>query len=412
MSNVYKFAHPAVQHYQIPRALDQWLNSISRDELRLLLLIHSETERVSRSEVLLSTTTICSRTGIHATNIGAARQGLIDYKLIQVREEKGRQYTYCVVYPGTQKQVPDKMMLEEIDFNASPSVLTKYIKAIITDIKPSIAGLTGHCPLPNHPDTTASFTMDVDKGGKWWCRGCNKAGLLIKLEMHLSEDAEGNITIDRTAAHRIVSNKLRALGLGKSAKGKLGIPANIVYRYRDEEGDVLFESVRRRGEKSKTTTRRPDPAKPGKYVYNKEGCRNVLYHLPEIIEAYTVIVTEGEKDADTLTELGLLDSTSYPIGVTTNCFGAGNWLPEHSETLKHKRVILLGDTDERGIEHMKQVQESLEEAHVATLTNVLLPAPYKDVTEFLESNRTQKLIDLVGEDWLESVEVPGEVIEI
>jgi hypothetical protein len=58
VSNIYRYALPGVRHFQLPHALDKWLNSISFEEIRLLLLIHSEAERTSLSEVELSTETI------------------------------------------------------------------------------------------------------------------------------------------------------------------------------------------------------------------------------------------------------------------------------------------------------------------------------------------------------------------
>src|ERR1700731_2621186 len=104
----------------MPRALDQWLNSISIEEIRLLHLVHSEAERTSRSEVVLSTDVICKRTGINKANIGKARQGLVDYGLLLYRKD-GRQFTYIVVDPKTKKPVVDKTSLAKLDLNAIPA---------------------------------------------------------------------------------------------------------------------------------------------------------------------------------------------------------------------------------------------------------------------------------------------------
>jgi 5S rRNA maturation endonuclease (ribonuclease M5) len=192
--------------------------------------------------------------------------------------------------------------------------------------------------------------------------------------------------------------------MGRRATGKLEATRDIVFSYVDEEGEIITETVRRNGDKSKTFRRRPNPDKPGRYIYDTKGCRNVLYNLPDIQEAYTVIVVEGEPDADRLTKLGLRDSEGYIVAVTTNSNGAGNWLPEHSVILRKKRVILCGDTDKRGREHMEQVKACLESHLVNVITKVELPLEYKDVSEFLEYRRAKHLAEFVGEDWLEPID--------
>lgn len=401
MSNTYRYCFPAVSHFQVPHALDKWLNSISLEELRLLLLVQSEAEKLSRSEVPLSTDQICQRTGMHKTNISKVRRALTDYGLLLTRQV-GRNYIYAVTDPNRKVPVVDKYSLMTIDFDAPASVLTKYIKAVLKDSKLTKEGINGHCPFPTHQDGTASFTMDVDAKGRWWCRGCAKSGSLIALEQYLSEDAMGN-TISADQAHTIVRDKLRALGLGKASSGKSARPADIQYPYLDEYGETVFEVVRRNGRKDKTIQRRPDPTKPDRWIYNTDGCENVLYHLPQILESLTVVVVEGEKDADTLDRLGLLDSSADRIAVTTCRNGAGSWQPEHSVALLKKRVILCGDTDERGKDHMRQVKSSLEAAGVKDIFSIQLPPEYKDVTDFLDAHRPSKFVELVGEDWLEHI---------
>jgi hypothetical protein len=406
MSNIYAFALPAVRHYQIPHALDKWLNSVTLEEIRLLHLVHSEAERTSRSEVPLSTDQICGRTGIHRTNISRVRRALEDYGLLLTRKE-GRQYVYIVSDPERKTAVPDKTSLMSIDFtHLSASVMTSYLATIVAGGKPAKAGIVARCPLPKHNDTTASFTMDVNQGGKWWCRGCGKSGSLIDLEILMSENAVG-ATISPAEALKVVTDKLRALGLGRSATGKLVRPPDIVFSYVDELGEVIFEVVRKNGRKDKTVQRRPDPKREGRYAYDTDGCRNILFNLPQILEADTVLVVEGESDADKLSKLGLRDDLGDLIAVTTCRNGAGSWLREHSVALATKRVILCGDTDEPGLRHMVDIQSSLESLGVV-LTRVELPGSVKDVSHFLESRSVQEFINLVEPGWLETVEAGTE----
>jgi hypothetical protein len=61
-------------------------------------------------------------------------------------------------------------------------------------------------------------------------------------------------------------------------------------------------------------------------VWNLKTFRLVLYHLPAVLTAPIVFACEGEKDADALTELSLV--------ATTSPMGAGKWRDEYSEFLR------------------------------------------------------------------------------
>lgn len=120
------------------------------------------------------------------------------------------------------------------------------------------------------------------------------------------------------------------------------------YAYRDENGDVLFEVVR--FEPKSFAQRRPDGQ--GGWVWGLDGVRRVPYRLPQLLgTAGPVYVTEGEKDADRLTELGL----------TTSCnpCGAGNWRPEFNHYFAGRDVVILPDNDGPGIAHADDVARAL-----------------------------------------------------
>src|SRR5690606_40814899 len=60
---------------------------------------------------------------------------------------------------------------------------------------------------------------------------------------------------------------------------------------------------------------RPDPDRPGKWLYNLKGVELLLYRLAETItalrEGRTLVITEGPKDADNVVRrLGLLATTN------------------------------------------------------------------------------------------------------
>ena len=151
------------------------------------------------------------------------------------------------------------------------------------------------------------------------------------------------------------------------------------YQYHDEHGQLLFEVVRYKPKSFKV--RRPDGS--GGWIWNLEGVKPVLYHLPDIIKAITtgdcIYVTEGEKDCDNLWAIGLV--------ATTNPFGAGKWKPEYSEMLSGAKAVVVPDNDVEGRRHAISILDSLE-GKVKSLEALEIPSSAKDVTEWLEQGNT------------------------
>jgi 5S rRNA maturation endonuclease (ribonuclease M5) len=153
-----------------------------------------------------------------------------------------------------------------------------------------------------------------------------------------------------------------------------------VYPYRDE-------TVRR--EPKDFFYRRPNGN--GGYTNNLKDTRRILYRLPQLIESSdTVFIVGGEKDADTLSALGLT--------ATTNPCGEGNWKAEFNEHLKGRDVVILEDNDASGRKHGKVISESLKK--VANSTKIVrfqeLPE-HGDVSDFLEKNSKDDLLKRVEE---------------
>jgi DNA primase len=78
----------------------------------------------------------------------------------------------------------------------------------------------------------------------------------------------------------------------------------------------------------------------------------VLYRLPEVMEAPIVFVVEGEKDVETLRSWGFV--------ATTNAGGAkAPWLPQFTEALRGREVILIPDNDEPGRRRVLTIARAL-----------------------------------------------------
>jgi len=145
-----------------------------------------------------------------------------------------------------------------------------------------------------------------------------------------------------------------------------------VYDYRDEQGNYLYQVVRMIPKDFRQRHKNGN----GNWVWNTDGIRKVLYHLPDLVlvKDDTVYLVEGEKDADNLWGKGCV--------ATTNAGGANNWQPEFSKYLSGKKVVLIPHRDNAGREYAKQVARSLE-GKVRELKCILLDAG-KDISDWLE----------------------------
>jgi hypothetical protein len=109
----------------------------------------------------------------------------------------------------------------------------------------------------------------------------------------------------------------------------------------------------------------------------------IPYRLPELLQAEhdTVLIVEGEKDADNLASLGLM--------ATTNAGGAERWTDDLAEHFKGRDVYIIPDNDEPGERHAAQVSAKLA-AVAREIRVVRLPGlpPKGDVSDWLASGGT------------------------
>lgn len=163
-------------------------------------------------------------------------------------------------------------------------------------------------------------------------------------------------------------------------------PRRIVatYDYTDELGRVLYQVVRT--DPKGFYQRRPDGR--GSWENGLGDVRRVLFRLHEIANrrSWPVIVVEGEKDVLALEAIGLL--------ATTSAMGAGNWLDVYARSLRNRRVVVIPDNDEPGIQHAERVAGSLLVGRAASVRLVRLPGlPEKgDVSDWLQSHSRGDLI--------------------
>jgi putative DNA primase/helicase len=183
-------------------------------------------------------------------------------------------------------------------------------------------------------------------------------------------------------------NIYKALGL--TAKPQ-NLPRTIetTYDYRDENGNLLFQSVRYKPKDFRQ--RRPNGK--GGWINNLKGVGLILYRLPDLIKSNNndfIFIVEGEKDADRLVSFGLI--------ATTNPMGALKWRSQYNEALKGRKVVIIPDNDEPGQKHAQQVASSLF-GTAAEIKIIALPGTSnKDVSAWFDSDKTntaEKLVEIV-----------------
>jgi hypothetical protein len=241
----------------------------------------------------------------------------------------------------------------------------------------------------------------VSRSGGGWV-ACCPAHLDVKPSLSIGEGRDGKVLLKCHAGcsyEQVLSSiNLNTCSNNKNTERTRRVEA--IYDYLDEAGDLLFQVIRY--EPKGFSQRRPDAT--GKYSYDLNGVRRVLYYLPELLEAdpqVMVFVVEGERDADRLMAAGVL--------ATTNAGGAGKWLDEYNEVLRGRQVCIIPDNDSVGHKHAEKVAYALY--GVASSLRVLyLPnMPDKgDVSDWLNAGGSiQELYSLVNStpDWTPNIAI-------
>ncbi len=159
------------------------------------------------------------------------------------------------------------------------------------------------------------------------------------------------------------------------------------YDYVNAEGILQYQVLRY--EPKDFRQRRPDPDKPGRWIWNLKGVDRILYNLPSVREGAKlgeyIFLTEGEKDADALIK--------RKLRATTNAGGAAKWSKSYTKELNNSTVIILPDNDEAGEKHAKTVAAELDDCVILRLPG--LP-PKGDVSDWFAAGGTREaLITLV-----------------
>ena len=211
----------------------------------------------------------------------------------------------------------------------------------LRDIVPNLSGVrrggygyVARCPA--HDDKRPSLSL-WEGQGRIMLRcfaGCQTKDVIAKLGLSWKDLFNARMSYPQGRSYSELEGP-RDTGL-KGLKGGRGMVL-CVYPYVDEEGRLLYESCRLQPKDFRQ--RRYDVR--GEPVWNLEGVRRVPYRLPEIITArdkgQDIFLCEGEKDADSLRELGFTASNFK------------QWRPEFNQFVQGVHVIVMADHDKPGL---------------------------------------------------------------
>jgi len=252
-----------------------------------------------------------------------------------------------------------------------------YYLSIYPDLK--ITGEWGqtYCKSNGHKDNNPSLFVNLINGS-YHCKGCGIKGSLFDHFMMINN-------VDFPTAKLELAKKV---GLVTEPTKKIV----KTYDYVDESGKLLFQTVRCEPKDFKQR----QPNGKNNWTHNLKDVRLVPYNLPEVLQAKSVIIVEGEKDVEALKVIGLIASC--------NPMGAGKWRPEYNQYFKGKRIAIIPDNDKPGHDHALQIAKNLKGIAESIKVVELPDLPEKgDVSDWIAQGGTkEELIDIINDtpEWI------------
>lgn len=237
-------------------------------------------------------------------------------------------------------------------------------------VKHKISDSSYQCKCPTHNDEKASLTIS-EKDGKLllYCHaGCCTEDILTEVGLNFS-DIEPN-------------KEMFTFGWKERLEYGQGKKVEAIYDYKDENRAYLYSKVRFEGKIIRYLT--IDRAN-NTYEYCKQKEKATLYHLPELIKSiangYPVYIVEGEKDVDTLTELGYTATTAGSVS---------DWKKEYAHYFTGAKVVILPDNDKPGLDLKDRIMKDLKHYAHSIHWTITSEAEKGDVTDYLKKEGHSK----------------------
>ena len=228
---------------------------------------------------------------------------------------------------------------------------------------------------------TLAHALEARRVGSYWMANCpvhEMDGRAHNPSLSIAEQG-GKVLVKCHGGcpQGAVIDALKARGLWEVAAERTWAKRIVAeYNYTDAAGELIYQIVR--FEPKDFRPRYPDGR--GGWIWKKHP-NQVLYHLPEVLEAPIVFVVEGERDVETLRTHGFV--------ATTNAGGAkAPWLPSFTAALRGREVILMPDADQPGRARVLTIARALL-GHAAKII-VLEPEPLaKDITAWFARGHSE-----------------------
>ena len=239
---------------------------------------------------------------------------------------------------------------------------------------------------PAHDDGRASLSVThIDDKTLLYCfAGCGTGQIVEAIGLSLSDlwDEQTTFTgVESMTGYQLLINQISKESTPTTTPNVTTAP--IEYIYMDENWQPVGKKIRLVDSDGKKTFRQ-QRFDNGDWLPGLNGIDLPLYNLPFINElkgtTEALFIVEGEKDAETLMQLGEV--------ATTMPNGAGSWNDRYTEQLQGiTGVYLVADNDEPGLKHAATVKDALETAGIGV--RLLLPADgHKDITDHINAALT------------------------
>lgn len=264
--------------------------------------------------------------------------------------------------------------------------------------------VTGHIKCPFHDDSKASCQINDGRGGYppgFYCHACKEKGDPIKFLMegcgikfleavkHLG--LEDQLNIHQKQENKSIDQKVRdyLIQIGRRNPKILGF-----YPYEDSSGKILYYKVKYKADdfpKSYVTFHFNEN---NGIIPNIRGITRVPYNLVEaeknLKEGIPVIITEGEKDVETIRKLGYV-AISFKNAIKISDNDSESYYfdsDENKRKWKDTHVYFCGDTGKAGEDYRELIWNKLEKLverfDVMELEGLKRLGENKDVTDWME----------------------------
>ena len=252
------------------------------------------------------------------------------------------------------------------------------------------------CPYPYHRDDKASLSISEgsDRILMHCHAGCDTKEILAAVGLKESDlFYNEKVKPEKTWRDKLLDER--------QYRGKT---IEAVYDYTDAKGKYLYSKIRFTGKVIRyfTIDYKNDTYQKGK----PEGV-NVLYNLPAALKAikkgFPVYITEGEKDANTLKDLGFTATTAGSVS---------DWKKSYAKYFIGAKVVILPDNDAPGLELKDKITKDLRPFAHSVKSVITSKADKGDVTDYIaaEEHTKEDLQQLINEvtaivaPWIEIIE--------